>query len=215
MFKMPARSPEHLAWKHRIAGCLVFLLVCSAACCSSETNKEKATMIEQEIMHLMARLDTLDRESRDRLLVQTDEQRSALLAGLMKHVGTSSSKNVQAAAIYLIGRHRLSNGVGTLAEYIDLDAAGAPSPGPEPLWERYPAMEALINIGRPSIPGMIELLSTDDHELRRDLAVKVIRYVEDAQIATLILERADAAEADANRKARLQDALKRLRRLPQ
>ena len=172
-------------------------------------------MIEQEIMDLMRRLDVLDERSRMQLLSQTDEQRNDLLGVLLRHLGTSSSRNVQAAAIYLIGRHRLSDGVGELIRRIDFDSSRQPQRGPEPLWEQYPAMEALITIGKPSIPGTIELLATDANDLRRNLAVKVIRYVEGPEVAEFILQRAIATERDASRTTMLNDALSRLRRLLQ
>jgi len=173
-------------------------------------------MIEQQVMDMMKKLDTLDERSRMKLLSQVDEQRLELLGVLLKHLGTSPSKNVQAAAIYLIGRHRLSDGVGELIQRIDF-APGTERriPEPEPLWEKYPAMEALISIGKPSVRGAIELLATDPNDLRRSLAVKVVRYVEGADVAEVVLQKAQAAEQDATRKALLQDALLRLQKLVQ
>ncbi len=173
-------------------------------------------MIEQQVMDVMKKLDTLDERSRMKLLSQVDTQRNELLGVLLKHLGTSSSKNVQAAAIYMIGRHRLSDGVDELIRRIDF-APGSDRriPEPEPLWEQYPAMEALITIGRPSVPAAIKLLATDTNDLRRNLAVKVVRYVEGAEVATFILERAHANETDASLKAMLNDARSRLQKLVQ
>ena len=71
-------------------------------------------MIEPQIMDLMNKLDGLDARARMKLLAQVDKQRNELLGVLLKHLGTSPSKNVQAAAIYLIGRHRLTDGVADL-----------------------------------------------------------------------------------------------------
>ena len=168
-------------------------------------------MIEQQIMELMRTLDTLDEHSQMKLLSQVDEQRYELLGILLKHLGTSPSKNVQAAAIYLIGRHRLSEGVQELIQRIDFEPGGQFMwKNAEPLWERYPAMEALITIGRSSIRHAVELLATEGHNLRRELAVKVIRYVEDAEIAQFILQKAHDAENDISRKANLKEALSHL-----
>lgn len=172
-------------------------------------------MIEQEIMELMKSLDTLDERTRMRLLSKVDEQRNTLLSVLVKHLDVSPSKNVQAAAIYLIGRHRLAEGIGELIRRIDFDASGQVIKGTEPLWEQYPAMEALINIGKPSVVACLQLLATETGDLRRTLAVKVIRYVEGADVARFILERAYSAENDPGRKANLADARTRLNKLPQ
>jgi hypothetical protein len=170
-------------------------------------------MIEPQIMELMGKLDALDDRSRMKLLSQVDEQRAELLGVLSRHLG-NPSKNVRAAAIYLLGRHRLAEGADELVGLIDFDAAEQVSHQARPLWEQYPAMEALITLGRPSIAPCLELLATDPNALRRDLAVKVIRYAEDAGIARLILQRAHAAETDAARRANLADALQRLDALP-
>jgi hypothetical protein len=162
----------------------------------------------------MKNLDALDERSRMELLSQVDQQRQELLLILLKHLDTSSSVNVKAAAIYLMGRHRLSDSVDELIRRIDFDAGENLSLRALPLWERYPAMEALIHIGQPAVSAAVELLANDMNDLRRDLAVKVIRYVEDAEIAKFILTRAHSAETDPNRKTNLQDAINRLAKLP-
>ncbi|OGP79421.1 MAG: hypothetical protein A2V86_01765 [Deltaproteobacteria bacterium RBG_16_49_23] len=171
-------------------------------------------MIEKQVMELMKNLDTLDERSRMELLSQVDQQRQELLLILLKHLDTSSSINVKAATIYLMGRHRLSEGIEELIRRIDFDAGENLLLSALPLWDRYPAMEALINIGQPAVSAAIELLATDMNDLRRDLAVKVVRYVEDGEVAGFILTRAHAAETDPNRKANLQDAINRLAKLP-
>lgn len=177
--------------------------------------KGRAPMIEQEVMDMMKALDGMDERSRMKYLSQVDEQRNELRAALVKCLDTSASRNVQVAAIYLLGRHRFSEAVPELIKRIDFDAGETPKKMAEPLWERYPAMEALIAIGRPSIPAALELLATDGNGLRRDLAVKVIRYVEDAELARIVIERAQTVETDARRKVGLQEALSRLQRLGQ
>lgn len=192
----------------------IFVAVLLAGCNGVVGKKGDMKVIEQEVMGLMKKLDTLDERSRMKLLSQADEQRNELLGVLLKHLGTSPSKNVQAAAIYLIGRHHLSGGVAELIRCIDFDPGRERQPGPEPLWEQYPAMEALITIGWPSVPAVIELLATETDNLRRDLAVKVIRYATKSEVAKFILEEAHKIESDPNRKGNLQDALMRLNKLP-
>lgn len=191
----------------------IFLAVIVAGSSGTNNGKGGSKVIEQEVMELMRELDTLDERSLMKHLSKVDEQRNELLGVLLKHLGTSSSINVQAAVIYLIGRHRLSDGVGELIKRIDFDTGGQPKRGARPLWERYPAMEALITIGRPTVSATVELLATDTNDLRRNLAVKVVRYVEDAEVARFILEQAHASESDPSRKANLKDALLRLERL--
>ena len=74
-------------------------------------------------------------------------------------------------------------------------------------------MEALITIGKPSVKPTLELLATDANDLRRTLAVKVVRYVEGADVALFILQNTQASEQDARRKAMLAEAYARLQKL--
>jgi len=179
----------------------------------TQTIKGATTVIGQQLTDMMKQLDTLDDRSRMELLSQVDEQRSEMLSVLVKHLDTSTSKNVQAAAIYLIGRYRLSDGVNELIRRLDFDSGVRPARGPEPLYEQYPAVEALITIGQPSIPPMMQLLATDRNDLRRRLAVKVLRYVDGPDVAEFILRNAQAKETEPARNANLAEALQRLRKL--
>ena len=191
----------------------IFLTGCSMALPAQNDRKEDKKMIGQQVMELMIKLDTLDERSQMKLLSQVDEQRIELLGVLLKHLGTSTSKNVQAGAIYLIGRHRLAGGVGELIRRIDFNAGSESKLSALRLWERYPAMEALITIGKPSVSSALELLATDINDLRRTLAVKVVRYVEGADIAMFILQKTHTSEQDSTRKAKLADAVARLQQL--
>lgn len=198
-----------------IAVSVILLVGYASECGTADVRKGEGQVIDQEVMDLMRKLDTLDDRSRMKLISQVDEQRNELLGVLLRQLGTSQSKNVQAAAIYMIGRHRLSGGVRDLIQRIDFEAAWQSPTKSLPLWERYPAMEALITIGLPSVPPAVELLASDTNDLRRELAVKVIRQVEGPDVSVFILERAYANEGDANRKAMLKEALSRLHKLIQ
>ena len=208
------RKRDRIVSYVRICFILALITFFLIGCNSPDDGKGDGTVIEQEMMELMRKLDTVDGRSRMKLLSGVDQQRNELLGVLLKHIGTSESKNIQTAAIYLIGRHRLSGGVQELFKRIDFAPGGESVRGPEPLWEQYPSMEALITIGRPSVLAALEFLATETNDLRRDLAVKVIRYATDADIAKLILKRACKTEDDPARKANLEDAFARLSKLP-
>jgi hypothetical protein len=172
-------------------------------------------MTPQQTADVMSKLDRMDERSRMTLLSQVDRERSETLGVLLKYLGPHSSTIVQAAAIYLIGRNRLSDGVPELVRRIDFDTGAEPKKAAEPLWERYPAMEALITIGSPSVRPSVELLATDPNEVRRILAVKVIRYVEGPEVSRFILEKALAGESEPKRRDNLSDAIRRLQTLVQ
>jgi len=72
-------------------------------------------------------------------------------------------------------------------------------------------MEALVKIGNPSIPVVIQNLEDSDDVQVRELSVTVIHRIEkDKDIAELRLQKALEAQTDAKKKARLQSALKSL-----
>lgn len=191
-----------------LAGCLL-----SGMTVSLDRAKGQSAMPDSEIAQLMSQLDSLDEKAQMSLLSRVDEQRNQLLTLLVRYLDTSPSKNVQAAAIYIIGRHRFSEGTTELVRHIDFDAGERMRSASLPLWDQYPAMEALIRIGLPSIQPTIELLATDSNELRRSLATKVIRYVEGPEVAKFVLDRAYEKESDPKRRANLKNAIARLERL--
>jgi hypothetical protein len=181
----------------------------------AQTNERaEKSMEDSEIARLLQEVDQSDETTGMSLLSRADEQRHQLLGALVKELDTSSSKKVHIAAVYLIGAHRLDRGVWELIKWIDLDAGERRKQTKEALWDRYPSMEALIRIGKPSVRPAMDLLSREDDALRRYLAVKVIRYVEGADIAELILSRAESSESDTHIKRRWTDALARLHKLP-
>jgi len=182
---------------------------------SVDAGRGEEQMIDRRVMEMMSKLDSLDDRSLMELLSQVDEQRGELHAALVNQLRTSPSTRVQASAIYLMGRNRLSESVQDLIQRIDFAPETKPWVGSEPLWEKYPAMEALITIDLPSVAPSIELLATDSNDLRRSLAVKVIRYVEGPDVARFVLEKAYQKENDPSRKPKLKDALARFDELVQ
>jgi HEAT repeat protein len=80
-----------------------------------------------------------------------------------------------------------------------------------PVIPGHPAMEALIQIGNPSIPAVIRNLADSDDAEIRDLSLKALYRIEgDKEIAQLRLQKAMATEKDSQKQARLQAVLKAL-----
>jgi hypothetical protein len=78
-------------------------------------------------------------------------------------------------------------------------------------WYRYPAVEALVRIGSPAIPAVMQNLTELDDKKIKDLSLKVIVAIDrDKDITQLRLKKAIAAQSDAVKKARLQSALQTL-----
>jgi hypothetical protein len=175
--------------------------------CAANYKKGEKEMIDKEIMELMKKLDAIPEREMFQLLDNVTVQRNELLGILLKHLSTSESLNVKAASIYLIGRHRLNNGVNDIVKVIDLDMGEKLRKGPLPLWDRYPSVDALINIGLPAVPPVLDLLASEDDVTRRELALKVMRYLQTPELGSFFLQQFILVEKDPEKKSRLQTAL--------
>jgi hypothetical protein len=121
----------------------------------------------------------------------------------------------QCAAVYYLGKMRVAEAAKILAERIDLQL-DLTRPIIEKHWvvceiKKYPAVEALIEIGNPSISAVIRNLAESDDVKVRELSFKVLYHIEgDKDIVQLRLQKALTAEKDLQKQARLQSALKAL-----
>ena len=114
-------------------------------------------------------------------------------------------------AAYFIGEYRFSQSANNLAQVIALHEDFLRPNGRIWVWGQYPAMEALIKIGNPSIPAVIRNLAESDDAKVRELSLKVLYHIEgDKDIVQLRLQKALRTETDLQKQARLQAALKNL-----
>jgi hypothetical protein len=105
----------------------------------------------------------------------------------------------------------MDGAVRDLADLITLEAE-VKQQSKEALWDVHPVAEALIKIGRPSIPAMLENIKAAKGENVTKLSVEVIQYVETPAIAKMILQDAIAKEKDSAKMKILQDSLKYLKK---
>ena len=118
-------------------------------------------------------------------------------------------------AAYYLGLMRVESSAPILAREIGLEHNGSEefvhvhiSIGSIP---QYPAVEALVKIGNPSIPAVIKNLAESDDAQVRNLSLQVLYRIDgDKDISQLRLQKALAVEKDSQRQARLQTALKAL-----
>jgi len=141
------------------------------------------------------------------------EQFSEELLGVLKDPKTS--KLNQCAAAHYLGKMRVSDAVSALADDIKLrlDKSQLPLMKHSVVTDitEHPAMDALINIGNPSIPAVIRNLAENDDAKVRELSLQVLYRIDgDKDISQLRLQRALKAEKDLQKQARLQAALKSL-----
>ena len=128
----------------------------------------------------------------------------------------SGDENEKSYAAYLLGEYRFSKATKTLAKNISWEDKVRPNTerGSEWFWDHYPAMEALIKIGTPSLPAVIRNLAESDDAKVRELSFMVLNRIEgDRDIVQLRLQKALKAENEPQKKTRLQAALKTSREL--
>jgi len=114
-----------------------------------------------------------------------------------------------AEAMRLLGRMRVVQAVQTLAYRIEF-RPHPPFPSGQDFFRGHrPAVDALIRIGKLSVPAVFEMaLSTDEDEhLKRRLAAEVIEGVLGTELAKVYLERKLEQETDPVRQKRIQDLL--------
>lgn len=143
------------------------------------------------------------------------------LVNEIRHGNLDDDKKV--LALYFLGALHPSdtNSIEVLIEYIDLKASRFdPAISPR-RWGEYPAEEALIVIGFPSINPILEHLPTETNELRRHLMCKVLILVESRKgqvfyrsdgkmTAENQINQKISDESDPVKKANLELALKEL-----
>jgi len=155
----------------------------------------------------IARMANLNDKERMEFLGELCKERSDIQGDLIHQLGDSSSKETKFAAAFLLGIYRMKGSVYSLSRNITLENENILQDTRISLWDRYPVVEALIRIGKPSVREMIRNIQTSGDEKTRELSARVIRYVEGPEIGRIILEKAIEKQTDPQRKAKLEAAL--------
>ena len=135
-----------------------------------------------------------DKEAEE-MASRLSKDRAELQSQLLLQLVSPKSKQHQIVVAYLLGLYRMDGAVRDLADLITLEAE-VRAQSKEALWDVHPVAEALIKIGRPSIPAMLENIKAAKGENVTKLSVEVIQYVETPAIAKMILQDAIAKEKD-------------------
>ncbi len=142
----------------------------------------------------------------------SSERRRLILELLDIFSDTSSANLNQCSAAFYLGGMRAREAADGLATKIALkfNPNGFIIHG-LPLLSEYPAMDALIEIGSPSIPPLIRnLKESDDIQVRESSLKSLYRVEGDKDIAQTRLQNALKAEVDPQKQARLQKAMRAL-----
>ncbi len=164
----------------------------------------------------LARLDRMDERERTELLHEVVYERQRVLETLLDRLA-KGTPTARCHAAYLLGSLRFEQAVPHLVRVLWLEDAAA-----ERLvlvdgqwqkqttdvwfWRRWPAAEALIVLGDPALPYLIDLLADEDSPELRRLAAAVILKIAGARAGDLVGDAADR-EPSERRRSRLTAAV--------
>jgi len=148
----------------------------------------------------------LGEKRRFQLLEQLTAERSDIHGYLIRELSTNSNPQKFAAA-YLIGLYRMERAVEDLSEVITIEDSTVNTEKHKLLWSKHPAVEALIRIGNPAVPKMLELIQQNSDPKVRDFAARVILDVDGAEVGEFRLVKAIESQRDVEKKDRLKNAI--------
>ncbi len=155
-------------------------------------------------------LDWLSFNLSDRVVRNFTEDRQKLIRELLETFNNSNTPNFNrcTCALYL-GEMRAADAASALAPAISLELDPHVEIKGVMLAQFDPAFNALVKIGSPAIPALIQNLAESDEANVRTLSLKALNRIDgDGDIVRLRLQKALKAETQSQRKKRLQAALK-------
>jgi hypothetical protein len=145
----------------------------------------------------------LNADQRNDLLNKLEKDRMDTQRLLLDKLAVVRTKEDKFAAAYLLGMYRMEGAVPKLSEFISLEAEETLNDA-IPRWHMYPIVDALIAIGNPAVPKMVENIENSGDPKVRELSGVVISYVEGPKVGGFVLQLALQKQVDAGKKARLQ-----------
>jgi len=184
-----------------------FIIIFTSFDSTSSCGDENMTGFDLEKLRVFDRMSKLEREA---FLSDLEKERHAILEGLLVGLG-SEHEQIRFCSAYLLGHYRFNQAAGSLADVVTMENPELTRNTREQRWGRYPAVEALIRLGKPSVPPMISNLETSDDEHVRGLSARVIYHVEGPELARIVVEMAITKQPDPVKKKRLETALSLLK----
>ncbi len=121
-------------------------------------------------------------------------------------------REVSQKCVRILGELRAPEAVPSVIKTIESRAAETDPTKEATLRERYPACDALVRIGKPSVHAAVEGLKDEAPESEKaGLYVLVILGVEGADVGRFVLQRAADVETDPRKRANLRAAIERLK----
>lgn len=161
---------------------------------------------DEKMKEILANLPNASEQDGERIASGLSNDRAQVQSQLILQLLSPKSKQHQIVVVYLLGLYRMEGAARHLAKFITLEAEEKLHQR-LPLWSRYPAVDALVKIGMPSIPVVMERIETSDDKLVIELGAKVIKGVLGQEIAEGVVKQAIIKLPDADKKKKLEEAL--------
>lgn len=167
----------------------------------------------------MESLVSTNREERRRAAVELDEQRKQLIAKLIAILNSTNAPEVKVHAVVVLGQYRAAEAVPILVQHFEWDDVlhGGFYNGfvklEEMLEKDRPVSGALMNIGEPAVPALMEKIAQiDDAKVARK-CVAICRRIEGLEVTQFRLQNNLNKETDQKKKERIQSAQETLKDL--
>lgn len=157
--------------------------------------------------NIKTQLKSLSGDMREQYLSDLMRERLSVQEELMRLLDQGQSDDIRFCAAYLLGMYRMDGAVTSLAQHIRMEQTREIPRDREALWGRYPVVEALVRIGIPSIPVMIETIETASDEGVRNLSAQVIRNVYGLDIAKQVIEKRAQIQTDQQKREHLREVI--------
>jgi hypothetical protein len=165
-------------------------------------------------------LISTNRDTRLRAAEQLDNQRKELLDNLIKILDSTDSDNVKSDAVVVIGEYRDEWAVSKLIDHLGMtnDFSGGPhlsgfGVSLEEMEESSPVAWAIIKIGLPAIPRLLDKITQTDDEKTIENCAALCKNIEGLEITQFRLHGLLDKETDPKKKDRIQSALDALKKL--
>jgi HEAT repeat protein len=164
---------------------ILWILV--SGCLFAADDESTFVIPETDIPARIAKIGRMSDDERTMLLHELSYERQKIFEALIVRLD-SPRLETKLHAAYLLGMFRMEHAAPHLARYIRLTDDKIEERGDDLwFWNRYPAADALVSIGLPSVPYLIDNLAESDDELIRKLSLDAIIAIEGERFTKIVL----------------------------
>jgi HEAT repeat protein len=202
------KSVRRVLWRTWPWSCATLLLVIGFI--FAATDKDATTKKDDGIESVTKRLESPDHATQERAVAALLKQRKAVIELLIPMIPADKGKRSddnRAAAIYVLGELRAVEAVPALSKVLGEEIG----PSYSSIINRRlnPVFGALVKIGRPAVPAMIEIVEKSDDPIARGKSLEVLYHVLGGKAHVLeLLDKLKASVKEAKLNKRIVSAIK-------